>query len=63
MAVFLALAWTALGVFGLIAAFLSGRWILVFAAIFALGYAALWARVVVRGRLLTWREIATPWRR
>jgi len=25
-------------------------------------YAALWARVVARSRLLTWRELIVPWR-
>ena len=32
------------------------------AALFAFWYAALWARVVARARLLTSKEIAVPWR-
>lgn len=39
-----------------------GRWVLALAALFALWYAALWAHVVARARLLTWKEIAVPWR-
>jgi hypothetical protein len=58
----LALIWACAGLVGLIAAYLYGRWVLAIAAIVALAYAALWAQVVKRGRLLTWREIGAPWK-
>ncbi len=58
----LALAWACAGVAGLTVAFAYGVWVVVVAAIFALWYAVLWARVGIRARLLTWREFATPWR-
>jgi hypothetical protein len=62
IAVILALVWTFSGITGLVAAYVYGRWIIALAALFALWYAVLWARVVARARLLTWSEIAMPWR-
>jgi len=58
----LSLVWACGGMAGLAAAYAYGRWLIALAALFALWYAALWARVVARGRVLTWREIAVPWR-
>jgi hypothetical protein len=58
----LALVWAAVAVSGFVVAYVSGRWVLLVVALFALWYAALWVRVVVQARLLTWSEIATPWR-
>jgi hypothetical protein len=58
----LALVWAAVAVAGFVVAYVSGRWVLLVVALFALWYAALWIRVVVQARLLTWSEIATPWR-
>ena len=54
--------WACAGMAGLAAAYASGHWLLALPALFALAYAALWARVVARARLLTWKEIAAPWR-
>jgi hypothetical protein len=62
VAAILSLVWACAGIAGLVAAYAYGRWVLALAALFALWYAALWAHVVARGRLLTWREIAVPWR-
>jgi hypothetical protein len=58
----LALVWAAVAVSGFVAAYVSGRWGMLLVALFALWYAGLWVRVVVQARLLTWSEIATPWR-
>ena len=61
-AAILSLVWASAGVAGLVAAYTYGRWVLVLASLFALWYAALWAQVVARARLLSWPEIAVPWR-
>jgi hypothetical protein len=58
----LALVWACAGVAGLTVAFAYGAWLAGVAAIFALWYAVLWARVGIQARLLTWSEFATPWR-
>jgi hypothetical protein len=62
VAVILALVWGAAGVAGLIIAYVFDHWVAAAAAIFAFWYALLWVWVVVHARLLTWGEIATPWR-
>jgi hypothetical protein len=62
VAAVLALAWACTGIGALVALYVSGRWVLALAALFSLWYATLWARVAARARLLTWSEIATPWR-
>jgi hypothetical protein len=62
VAAILALVWACAGIAALVAAYASGRWVLALAALVALWYATAWARVVARARLLTWNEIATPWR-
>ena len=62
VAAIFALLWACAGIAGLVAAYAHGRWALALPALFALWYAALWAHVVVRARLLTWKEIAVPWR-
>ena len=62
VAAILSLVWALVGIAGLAAAYAYGRWVLALAALFALWYAALWAHVAARARLLTWREIAVPWR-
>ena len=61
-AAILSLVWACAAIAGLVAAYAYGRWVLALAALFALWYAALWAHVVARARLLTWKEIAVPWR-
>jgi hypothetical protein len=43
-------------------AYVYGRWVMAIAALLALFYALLWIRVAVKARLLTWSEIAAPWR-
>ena len=62
VAAMLSLVWACAGVVGLVAAYARCRWALGLAALFALTYAAIWAHVVARARLLTWKEIAVPWR-
>lgn len=62
VAAFLALVWASAAVAGLVVAYVSGRWVVLMLALFALWYAVLWARVVVQARLLTWSEVATLWR-
>lgn len=62
MAAALACFWSAGGLAGLAAALLTDRWLLAVAGIFALGYALLWARVAITGRLLKRNQIATLWR-
>jgi hypothetical protein len=61
-AVLLALVWTLAGAAGLVAAYFYGRWLIAAVALFALWYAVLWAWVAARGRLLSWSDVATPWR-
>jgi len=62
VAAMLALVWACIALGGFIVAYASGRWVVGLAAVFALGYAGLWVRVVARGRLLKWSEVAVPWR-
>jgi hypothetical protein len=62
VAAILSLVWACAGIAGAVAAYTTGRWVLAIAALFALWYAALWAQVVARARLLTWTQIAVPWR-
>ena len=61
-ALILALVWAGAGIAGLAVAFAYGVWIAGVAAVFALWYAVLWARIAIQARLLTWSEFATPWR-
>ena len=58
----LSLVWAGAGVGGLITGYLYGRWVIAAVAVVALGYAALWLRVAAQGRLLSWSELAMPWR-
>lgn len=62
VALALGLMWLSAGAAALVAAVLYGRWLLAVVAVFALWYAMLWFRVVARSRLLTWSELAAPWR-
>ena len=62
VALILALVWGYAGVVGLVVAYVYGRWVAAVVALFAFCYAVLWVRVVVQARLLTWSEVATPWR-
>ena len=62
VAALLALVWAGAAVAALVVAYVSGRRVVLLLALFALWYAVLWARVVVQARLLTWSEVATPWR-
>jgi hypothetical protein len=61
-AAILALVWACAGIAGLVAAYVYGRWVVALPALFAFWYAVLWARVVAGARLLSWSEVATPWR-
>ena len=58
----LALVWLSAGLAGTVLGFLHGRLLLVALSLVAIGYAFLWFRVVARSRLLTWRQLASPWR-
>jgi hypothetical protein len=62
VAVILALVWACAGIAGLVVAYVYGRRMAAVVAFFALWYAVLWVRVVVHARLLTWSQVATPWR-
>ena len=62
VALILALIWFCAGVAAIVFGYIHGRWLLLALGIFALWYALLWCRVVARARLLTWRELAVPWR-
>ena len=63
VALVLALVWLFAGVLGATLGFLHGQFILLVLSLAAIAYAVLWLRVVARGQLLTWRELASPWRR
>ena len=58
----LAVVWVAAGVIGVMAAFRYGHALAGIAAMFAFGYAAAWALVAIRARLVSWRELFRPWR-
>jgi hypothetical protein len=62
VALALALIWLGAGVIGIFGGVIYGQPLLVALSFLAIGYAALWFRVVVRSRLLTWRELVAPWR-
>jgi hypothetical protein len=62
VALVLALVWLGAGTAALVVGLLYGRWLLAVIAVFALWYGILWFRVVARSRLLTWSELAAPWR-
>ena len=58
----LALVWAGAGTAGLVVAFRLGRWGLALAAVGALWFSALWVRVALLARRLSWREAIAPWR-
>jgi hypothetical protein len=62
IALVLAFLWLSAGVAGIAIAIRDGNVLLGFVALFALFYATLWLRVSARSRLLTWTEVAMPWR-
>jgi len=61
VALMLATVWFCAGVGGVVLGYLHHPWLLMSIGGFA-WYAVLWFRVVVRSQLLTWRELAVPWR-
>jgi hypothetical protein len=63
VALFLATVWFGAGGAGVVLGYIFNRWLLMSIGVCALWYALLWSRVVVRSQLLTWRELAVPWRR
>ena len=63
VALFLATVWLCGGVAGVVLGYIHDRWLLMSIGVLALWYALLWSRVVARSQLLTWRELAVPWRR
>lgn len=58
----LAVVWAAAGAIGVIAAFRHGHALAGVAALFAFTYAAAWALVAIRARLVSWGELLRPWR-
>ena len=62
VALVLTFVWLGLGVVGVIFGLVQGRLLVAVLSSLAIGYAVLWFRVFARSRLLTWREIAAPWR-
>jgi hypothetical protein len=62
VALVLAFVWFGAGMVGMVVGFLYGRWLLAVIGFFALSYSFLWFRVVAHSRLLTWSELAAPWR-
>ena len=63
VALALACAWIGGGAGGIMVAMRAGRPWLALLSLFALGYGIVWLCVFARSRLLTWSEIAMPWRR
>ena len=62
VALVLAFVWLGLGVVGVVFSLVQRRLVIAVLSSLAIGYAVLWFRVFARSRLLTWREIAAPWR-
>ena len=62
VALALAIVWLCAGVAAIVVGVAHAQWLLVAVALTAICYALLWLRVVARSRLLTWRELAAPWR-
>ncbi len=62
VALLLAVIWLAAGLTAIFLGIENRRWALCAAALFALFYGVLWARVAARERLLTWRDVVAPWR-
>jgi hypothetical protein len=62
VAAVLAVVWAAAGAIGVIAALRYGHALAGVAALFAFAYAAAWALVASRARLVSWRELLRPWR-
>jgi hypothetical protein len=62
VALALAFVWLGLGVVGVVFSLVQRRLLIAVLSSLAIGYAVLWFRVFARSRLLTWREIAAPWR-
>jgi len=62
VAVVLAFVWLGAGIAGVVAGLGRGQVVVVIAAVAALVYGLIWLRVATRGRLLSWRELVTPWR-
>ena len=63
VAVALGAVWLGGGISAVALGVMRGQWLLVVVGVGALSYAAAWLRVVARSRLLTWAELAAPWRR
>jgi len=63
VATVLGLIWLSGGVTSIVLGLARASWLPVLFGPFALWYAVAWLRVARRNRLLTWSELATPWRR
>ena len=63
IALVLACVWIGGAAGGIILATHAGRPWLGLLSLFALGYGVVWLRVFAQSRLLTWSEVAMPWRR
>lgn len=58
----LSLIWLSSGLAGLYLGAAHRQWMLVALSLLALCYSALWLRVVLRSRLLSWQRLVFPWR-
>ncbi|HEY2862057.1 MAG TPA: hypothetical protein VGK37_00375 [Casimicrobiaceae bacterium] len=63
LAFVLAFVWLAAAISAIVSGVTRMRPTLVVLGVLALGYAVLWMRVAATRRLLTWSELAVPWRR
>jgi len=54
----LAVVWISAGATGLIVAWSQQQWVIGVSAVLAFGFAALWLKAALHGRLLTWRPRA-----
>jgi hypothetical protein len=59
----LAFIWLAAAISAIVLGLTRARPTLVVLGAFALAYGLLWLRVAATRRLLTWSELAIPWRR
>ena len=63
IAVLLGAIWACAGLGGIVLGLAQAHWQPVVLGLGALWYASAWLRVAARRRLLTWAELAVPWRR
>jgi len=62
VATILGAIWLLAGFAGIVVGIMQAHWQPIVLGSGALWYASLWLRVAARRRLLTWSELAVPWR-